>query len=118
MANGTARLNLRPDIAPGVKFEYIADKAGTPWHAYVRSVSHSFNFGGQSTTTLGLTRGLPVSVYDDQDLLLAILQGKGVRVDGVYAINGSAQGLQVFNLETAQADLASLSKAFTTPGAQ
>jgi hypothetical protein len=75
-------------------------------------------FGGQSTTTLGLARGLPASVYDDNELLLALLQGKGSKVDGTYAVNGSATGLRPFNLNTASADLESLSNAFNTPGVQ
>ena len=116
MANGSATLNLRPDIVPGVRFEYIPDKAGTVWQAYIRAVGHTFVFGEPSTTTLTFTRGLPVDVYEDNDLLLSIMQGKGARVDGLFT-TGTGKGIEVFNINNAQADLQSLSTAFNSPGA-
>lgn len=116
MARCVARLNLRPDIFPGVKFQYSPDKAGTQWLSYVRSVSHNFVMGEDSTTTLGLCRSLPVDVYNDQATLLAIHNGQAGKVNGMYTPLYS--GIEPFNLNNATADLAALSNAFTTPGAK
>ena len=118
MLSGSVLLNLRPDIAPGVKLRFSYDKAFTQWDAYVRSVNHSFIFGEASTTRLGYCRGLPSEVYADQSTLLALHQGKGSRVLGQYGINATSQGIKKFNLTTAQSDLESLSTAFSTPGAK
>ena len=56
---------------------------------YITETSHRFVFGGRSTTTLRLERGLPVSLYEGtpsggQTPLNQLLQGQLVRKDGTY----------------------------------
>jgi hypothetical protein len=84
MASATVTMSLRPDIRIGTVFQYIPFKDGTLWDFYIESVSHSFPFGAQATTTLVLSRGLPHTVYQTPKLLTAILTGTAVRQNGSY----------------------------------
>lgn len=119
MSNAQAVLNLRPDIYPGVRFRCVPGKNGISWDYYVRQVSHSFTFGEPCTTTLGLCRGLPTAVYqDDPETLLAIHMGRGELVDGQFAVNAKASGIVPFNMNTSTFDLAQLAPVFGAPGAQ
>lgn len=89
MANATCTTWLRPDIQIGTKFSYNPFKNNEVWDFYVETVQHSFNFGGPTTTTLGLTRGLPHSVYNDSGaggLLYNVHIGNAQRVNGEYKI--------------------------------
>ena len=75
---------LRPDVTVGTKWSYAPYKDGTLWTFYVEQVDHNWTFGGPSTTTLGLSRGLPATVYANSDLLLAIHTGNAQRQNGQY----------------------------------
>lgn len=86
MAKSLVTMQLRPDLVPGVKFTYIPFHDNEPWDFYVEGVTHQFIFGGQSTTKLALSRGLPSSVYADSNLLLNIHIGNAQRLNGEYQI--------------------------------
>lgn len=91
MARASCVTNIRPDIQIGNKFTYAPFRDQVPWTFYIDLVDHSFNFGGVSTTTLGLSRGLPKSVYEDPNLLKAILTGNAQRVNGQYQVGIPAE---------------------------
>ena len=98
---GEVTLPLRPDIFVGTRFSYSPFRADTPWTFYINSVQHRWVFGGPSTTTLGLERGLPERVYADADGMLDVLTGNAIRMDGDIAYGlpaGLGPGLQVFGM--------------------
>ena len=64
MASGTVQMELRPDIFAGNRFTYKPFKNGIDWMFYITGVTHYYEFGGESTTTLTLSRGLPKALYD------------------------------------------------------
>ena len=127
MARGSVSIPLAPSVYIGTRFRYAPFKDGVIWEFYVESVSHRFAFGGQSSTTLALSRGLPLSVYYDtaaDGLLQAIYTGNAQRhsdtgLSGIYQIGlppGTGQGLQVFSSpQTAGSIAGQLSTAFVTP---
>lgn len=85
MANAAITFELRPDIFSGNRFQYAPFENGNEqWQFYIDGVSHNFRFGGPSTTSLSLTRGLPVSAYTNSSLLYNILQGNAQRLNGIY----------------------------------
>jgi hypothetical protein len=84
MARGNVVLPLTPDILIGTRFRYIPFKDNVTWDFYVEGFQHDFVFGGNSTTTLTLSRGLPTSVYNDTDMLTAVFTGNAMRQNGVY----------------------------------
>lgn len=80
-------IQLRPDIMPGCRYRYQPLKNEDSWDFYIEGVIHNFKFGGPSTTTLTLTRGLPSALYadaSDSSIQRAITLGKAQRVNGVY----------------------------------
>jgi hypothetical protein len=100
MASGTAVFPMMPDMMPGTVFTYVPFKDGVTWDFYVQGVSHTFTFGGQNTTTLTLTRGLPSAVYADTStngLLVAILTAKAMKQEGQYQKNPKANGLKALS---------------------
>ena len=103
MANSSVSLPLSPDILIGTRYQYYPFKNNPqPWLFYIESVQHVYNFGGRSETQLNLTRGLPLSVYQDkQGLLLNIHKNLVDRVDGNYVLRNTSkaasQGLQLFS---------------------
>jgi hypothetical protein len=102
MARGAVEIPLAPSVYVGTRWRYAPFKDGVLWDFYIEGVRHRFEFGGQSTTTLTLTRGLPTSVYADTStdgLLRNIYIGNARRQDGVYRVGlpaGTGQALQVF----------------------
>ena len=91
MAKGTVTDLLRPDILAGNRYIFapFKDNPNELWMFYITETSHRFVFGGRSTTTLRLERGLPVSIYEGtpsggQTPLNQLLQGQLVRKDGNY----------------------------------
>ena len=102
MASGDHVIRLRPDIQVGTRYSYAPFKDGVIWDFYIESVSHEFVYGGPSVTRLGLSRGLPHSVYagnPSNDLLYNIHLGNAKRVDGTYSVGlpagaGSAPSLK------------------------
>jgi hypothetical protein len=125
MAQGSVVIPLNPAILIGTRFRYSPFKSGEPWDFYIEGFRHEFTFGGPSTTTLTLTRGLPSAIYTDTSdggLLKAIMVGNASRVDGTYTIGlpqGSASALQfVETVAQAAALNQQLANIFVTPQAQ
>jgi hypothetical protein len=85
MRRGQVVMELRPDILPGGRFSYQPYKnSQANWLFYIDGVTHHYSFNGTSTTALNLSRGLPVDVYNNADLLLAIHTGEAMLQDGVF----------------------------------
>jgi hypothetical protein len=102
MARGNVTMELRPDIRMGCRFRYAPFKNGQTWDFYIESVSHAYTFGGKSYTTLGLTRGLPTTIYSQTasgGMLQAIHTGNAARTSGGYASGGvyGGSGLVLYN---------------------
>ena len=115
MSKGAIEMELRPDILPGNVFTYSLFKDGNTYDFYIESVSHEYIFGTSSRTVLSLNRGLPSSVYQDEDLLTDILSGNAMRLDGEY-VSGlpaftTTGPLQTINLQS----LDGLNHNFVTP---
>ncbi|MDA8092613.1 MAG: hypothetical protein M0T84_01685 [Betaproteobacteria bacterium] len=82
MAHANVVIPLSPGIRVGTRFRYAPLKDGVPWDFYIEGIQHQFVFGGRSTTTLTLTRGLPTAVYEDTSdsgLLRAVHVGNAMR---------------------------------------
>lgn len=97
MAYGSVEMELRPDIIPGNKFTYAPFKNGVDYVFYIEGFEHNYEFGGDTTTSLTLTRGLPKTVYDNIPLLTDVHTGNASRIDGVYASSPSAGALTFLN---------------------
>jgi hypothetical protein len=127
MLRGESMWPLMPNVYIGTRFEYPPFKDGIPWTFYVEGVTHRYAYGGHSSTTLSLTRGLPSSIYADASasgLLQAIYTGNARRQylpgqPGIYQIglpSGTGQGLQVFSSPTTAGGLAQqMCSCFVTP---
>lgn len=125
MARAEVTMPFAPDLTIGNRWEYFPFKDGVLWQFYIEGVRHNFVFGGTSTTTLVLGRGLPSSIYADGSqggLLYSIITGNAMRQQGVYTAGlpqGSSPGLTLFTtLENAQPVMGQLSQVFTTPQMQ
>ncbi|MDE2232599.1 MAG: hypothetical protein KGJ90_00505 [Patescibacteria group bacterium] len=89
MARCSMTLPLRPDIVVGNRFRTKPFKNDVSWDFYIEGIDHNFVFGGPSTTTLTLSRGLPTSVYADSSttgILYNALKGNAMRQNGKYVI--------------------------------
>jgi hypothetical protein len=123
MARGRVTIPLRPDILPGNVFRYSPFKLADTWDFYIDTVAHGFIFGGRSTTTLSLSRGLPSKVYVDTTaggLLESIWTGEAQRVDGEYKKGlpeGTAPGLLTIEStnESITRFLGAIGQAYVTP---
>ena len=118
MATGSVTTRLRPDVFIGGRFEFSPWKQQESWLFYIEGVQHNFNFGGQSTTTLTLSRGLPSSVYSDAALLTAMHQGNAQRINGAYEIGtpaGLGEALTPVNYQTATSVLGNIANLFAAP---
>lgn len=127
MANATVRMNLRPDIEIGNRFTYAPFRLGptqdvTTWDFYIETVSHTYVFGGETTTTLSLGRGLPSKVYGDTNtngLLYNIHIGNAQRFQGDYKTglpSGSQPALTGISSSKSFAEqLSALERLYTTP---
>lgn len=117
MATATVMLPLNPAILIGARFRYAPYKDGVPWDFYIEGFKHQFVFGGRSTTTLTLTRGLPASVYADATdggVLKAIMTGNAQRLNGKYVVglpSGSGPPLQFVVTQPQAAQLSNLLSA-------
>lgn len=118
---------LRPDIIPGCKFQYqpLKEPSIAPWIFYIEGVEHNYVFGGQSTTTLTLSRGLPAPVYGNAALLKDIHVGNAERLNGGYQTglpqgpnNAPETGLEVVNLLSpdVQKVLSDIAPIYSTAG--
>lgn len=121
MLKGTVSTWLRPDIEIGTRFQYPPFRDGRTWEFYIASVTHEYNFGGPSRTTIGLERGLPRDVYTDTSsngLLFNIHIGNAQRIGGDYQIGlppGSAASLKALSPEAFQSLMAKIDKLYVTP---
>ena len=124
MANAKVSCELRPDIFAGNKFQYAPFRdINNRWQFYITDVTHSYRFGGPSTTTLTLSRGLPNYVYNDSNLLFNVLQGNAQRVNGIYqsgvpsGLGAPLTGYTLTNNSQKQL-LAGIAKVYVTPQAK
>lgn len=117
MVYGSVSMELRPDIIPGNKFTYTPFKNGQPYEFYIEGFEHEYEFGGESKTTLTLSRGLPKSVYDNIPLLTGIHSGNAVRVNGEYDLQTSPGALTFLNFggNSIKSALTRLCQDFITP---
>lgn len=122
MAKAAVTLPLMPDVYVGTRFRYRPFKEGLEWEFYVETVRHDFVFGGLSTTTLGLSRGLPTAIYADSSsggLLQAIWTGNAQRLNGGYAVGlpqGSTPPLTPFGPpDSITTMMANMARIFVTP---
>jgi len=121
MARLTSAHELRPDIMVGCTFTLPLYKDMAPWTFYIDSVSHQFQFGGQSSTTLNLSRGLPAAAYQDPALMADVLQGNAQWLNGTLQSGvpaGLGPTLAPFNNADAAAMTAAAAGVFaqTNPG--
>lgn len=128
MARAEVAIPLSPSIYIGTRFEYAPFKDGILWTFYVETVTHRYEFGGHSMTTLELCRGLPSSIYKSNGaaggLLQSIYTGNARREfvpggSGIYQIGlpkGTGQGLQLFSTADNSAQIAGqMWSGFVTP---
>jgi hypothetical protein len=123
MANAQVVLPLSPDILIGTRFRYAPYKNGEVWEFYIEGFKHDFVFGEDSTTTLTLTRGLPVAVYDDvsaNGMLRNVLLGNAERFEGYYVPGlqaGAGSGLVTFGPPGSITTLmGNMAQVLVTPG--
>lgn len=122
MESGSVEFTLSPEIFVGNIFTYSPFRGDAPWSFYINNVSHTWTFGGPSTTTLGLERGLPQSVYQNLQELQQVIMGNAQRRNGTFLPllpTGSGPGLQTFNLASnnIQTILGEIAQIYKTPGA-
>lgn len=122
MARGSVTIPLNPAVLVGARFRYAPFKNGELWDFYIEGFRHDFVFGGPSTTTLELTRGLPTLIYadtSDSGILRAICTGNAMRKNGRYVVGlppSSAPPLSfVLTVEQAADVNQLLAKVFVTP---
>jgi hypothetical protein len=120
MAKATVTTWLRPDILPGTIFRYSPFKGDVTWDFYVTGVTHRWVFGGPSVTQLTLERGLPTSVYADNNLLYNIHLGNATRVGSTYTVGlpyDSSPTLQAIALGNFQDFLSNIASVYSKPQA-
>lgn len=121
MARASVSTNLRPDILPGNRFLFAPFKDGQVWEFYIEGVTHNWVFGGNSTTTLTLSRGLPQSVYADDALMVAMHTGNAQRLNGQYVVGlppGLGASLQPVNYNNMAAVTGGIAAIFAAPQAR
>lgn len=123
MESAGVTLPLRPDIFPGCRWTYSPFRGDEPWDFYISAVSHRYVFGGPSTTTLGLERGLPMSVYGNSSNMMQLLLGRAQRKDGGFVFGSPPNGdpgLQIFGMvdSSMREVLAQIAAVYATPGAR
>lgn len=121
MAAGAVTTVLRPDIIPGNRFRYQPFKNQKTYDFYISAVRHNFVFGGESTTSLVLERGLPTEVYSDPALMQAVLSGGAQRLDGVVSPGiptGLGPGLETLTVGQFTRFMNDLGGIYQTPGAR
>jgi hypothetical protein len=131
MLSGTVTMPLRPDIVPGNRFEFDPFKVTTTnssdpsgkYAFYIEGISHDFVFGERSSTTLQLSRGLLLSDYANENLMIALHRGLTDRQNGILKENSTiTNGLKYFtsnefNTQTFLGQLPPLfSNFYTTSG--
>jgi hypothetical protein len=122
MESGEVELPLRPDIFVGCRFQYAPFRSDRSWQFYISAVSHRWVFGGPSTTTVELERGLPADILNDQNMMFDILTGNAMRKNGDFYFGlpqSLGPGLQVFGManDSIKTVLGQIAKVYVTPGA-
>lgn len=122
MGSAAAVFPLMPDVRVGTRFRYFPFKGEPSWDFYIEGVKHNFVFGGTSTTSLSLGRGLPTTIYQDAStngLLRNIHLGNAMRAFGDYRLglpSGSGPPLTTFGTPESIAAMAgNLAQIFVTP---
>jgi hypothetical protein len=121
MTQADISTNLRPDILPGNRFVCPIHKDNMLWEFYIEGVAHTYQFGGPAVTTLSLNRGLPIDVYNDEDLMLAMHIGNVQKVNGQYKVGlpqGIGQPLQPLNFSNMTAVIGQVAGVFAVPQAR
>lgn len=127
MLRAAASHELRPDIMPGCRYRYRPFKEPQIWDFYIESVTHQFVFGGASGTTIGLSRGLPSTIYADASkngILTQAHLGNAQRIDGSYQVGvpaGLGAPLQPIDFTSNQSISemqAQIAKVYVTPQSQ
>ena len=123
MASGEMTTIFRPDIVPGNRFAYAPFKNGEMWEFYIVGVTHNYRFGGETTTTLNLIRGLPQHIYRQTTpgLLTAIHIGEAMRQKGGYVKGlppNIGSGLTDVNMQNAYSEIGKVAEVFLTPQAK
>lgn len=95
MMKGEIQIPMWPDIRPGNRFVCNPFKApiNDPYGQYmfyIESVNHQYAFGGASTTTLEVTRGLPKIEYDNPDLMKQLHAGQVEKINGKLQLRTAA----------------------------
>ena len=123
MESANVIFRLSPDNFVGNVFTYSPFRGDEPWTFYINSVTHTWKFGGPSLTTLGLERGLPQSVYQNQAIMQQVLAGNAQRLKG-HIVSGlpanSGPALQTFGLapDSVTTVLGQIAQIYKTPGGQ
>lgn len=122
MASAEVTIPLAPGVLVGTRFRYAPFKSREPWDFYIEEFEHRFVFGGQSSTRLTLSRGLPQAVYADaasDGILRAIHVGNAMRQAGRYVVGlppGAEVPLQIITTNAQAAELSGhLAAVFQTP---
>lgn len=119
MLRGAVTFPLWPDIFIGNKFQYKPFRLGSDYLFYIEKVSHSYLFGGPSTTTIEATRGLKVDEYSDiTGKLLGVYLNTYERINGDLVPRGDTvanPGLKYINVQTL-AGANKLTSAYNFPG--
>jgi hypothetical protein len=105
MLHGDVTINFWPEVYPGTRFQYFPYKSHNSndiFMFYIEGVQHNFVFGGRSTTTLNLTRGVRANNYADDNLMNLLHTGAVTRKDGVLTPRTNlvqSASLQYFQLQ-------------------
>ena len=118
MLRGGVVTNLRPDILPGTRLMLQPFKDTQQWQFYIEGVAHNWAFGESATTQLELTRGLPDTVYNDSNMMIALHTGNAMRLSGQYTIGlppGLGPSLQPLNMQDNASLVGSIAGVFAAP---
>lgn len=121
MQNAIVNIPLNPATFVGTVFQYSPFRGDGPWQFYVEGVVHTWNFGGDSETTLDLSRGLPLGVYQSPQQFQEVMTGN-VMVQNGYMVSPipSYMGptLQTFTPAdvSTQTILGEIAGIYATPG--
>ena len=91
MLKGAVQMPMWPDILPGNRFtckpfKLSVKDPSSQYMFYIESVRHDYQFGGPSTTTLEITRGLRSVDYGNDTTLQQLLLGQSTKVNGLLQV--------------------------------
>lgn len=82
MLKGEISFPMWPDVLPGNKFTYTPYKNTDTYEFYIEGVTHTYEFGGESMTSLTLNRGMKLSDYNDPSILAGVMADTYFRQNG------------------------------------